>query len=154
MVSKRLGEYIRTKGISLYAFENTIGASRGSISKAIKDNKNIGSNVLENILIHYTDINLSWLLSGKGKMLLSDTNTANKDQTNYKIENNTADLKEIKHLKEVNQLLTDKNQLLIDKIECMEHLRNASLSREAEAKNQFPKVSFWMSEEKEKKKKK
>jgi phage repressor protein C with HTH and peptisase S24 domain len=72
MVSKRLGDYIHTKGISYYAFENEIGASRGSISKAVKDNKNIGSNVLENILTHFTDLNADWLLKGEGEMLLND----------------------------------------------------------------------------------
>ena len=50
MVTDRLREYIEHKGISYYAFENSIGASRGSISKAVKENKSIGSSVLENIL--------------------------------------------------------------------------------------------------------
>jgi hypothetical protein len=45
------------KGVSYYAFENSIGASRGSISKAVKKGKSIGSQVLENILSVYTDLN-------------------------------------------------------------------------------------------------
>lgn len=69
MVSNRLGEYIEYKGVSFYAFENALGASRGSISKAVKGNKSIGSEVLENILNHYQDINPEWLLTGRGKML-------------------------------------------------------------------------------------
>lgn len=69
MVAEKLSEYIISKGISVYAFENAIGASRGSIAKAIKDNKNIGSNVLENILHIYSDINPDWLLTGQGSML-------------------------------------------------------------------------------------
>lgn len=67
MVTDRLREYIEHKGISYYAFENSIGASRGSISKAVKENKSIGSSVLENILNIYQDINPNWLLTGKGQ---------------------------------------------------------------------------------------
>ena len=68
MVSLRVGEYIEAKGISYYAFENSLGASRGSISKAVKDGKSIGSNVLEKILGLYPDLNPAWLLTGDGNM--------------------------------------------------------------------------------------
>lgn len=68
MVSERVGQYITKKGISYYAFENSIGASRGSISKAVKERKSIGSQVLENILAIYTDLNPTWLLTGVGEI--------------------------------------------------------------------------------------
>ena len=70
MVSIRVGQYIEAKGISYYAFENSLGASRGSISKAVKEGKSIGSNVLEKILLLYTDINPAWLLTGQGTMMV------------------------------------------------------------------------------------
>lgn len=73
MVSHRVGQYIVKKGISYYAFENSLGASRGSISKAVKEGKSIGSNVLENILNLYTDLNPAWLLTGKGEMFNGNT---------------------------------------------------------------------------------
>lgn len=71
MVSTRLGEFIEAVGISYYAFENTIGASRGAISKAVKDEKSIGSNVLEKILMHFPQLNPDWLLTGNGAMFTS-----------------------------------------------------------------------------------
>ncbi|RQO78076.1 peptidase S24 [Pedobacter sp. KBW01] len=74
MVAQRLSQYIEDKGISLYAFENKLAVSRGSISKAIKENKSIGSNVLENILSKFIDINPIWLMTGRGKMIASDIN--------------------------------------------------------------------------------
>lgn len=74
MVSLRVGEYIEAKGISYYAFENNLGASRGSISKAVKDGKSIGSNVLEKIMALYPDLNPHWLLTGLGNMLLDKEN--------------------------------------------------------------------------------
>jgi phage repressor protein C with HTH and peptisase S24 domain len=77
MVSERLGKYLDEKGISYYAFENSLGASRGSISKAVKDGKSIGSQMLEKILSVYPDVNPAWLLTGQGDMLLdgSDAGT-------------------------------------------------------------------------------
>jgi len=71
MVSERVGQYIERKKISYYAFENSLGASRGSISKAVKEGKSIGSNVLENIMNVYGDINPNWLLTGQGEMLVN-----------------------------------------------------------------------------------
>jgi phage repressor protein C with HTH and peptisase S24 domain len=72
MVSERIGAYIEKKGISYYAFENSLGASRGSISKAVKEGKSIGSSVLENILNIYKDLNSNWLLTGRGDMFISN----------------------------------------------------------------------------------
>ncbi len=72
MVSERVGQYIEKKGISYYAFENSLGASRGSISKAVKEKKSIGSNVLETIMTVYPDINPNWLLTGQGEMFVSN----------------------------------------------------------------------------------
>lgn len=72
MVSERVGQYIAKRGISYYAFENSIGASRGSISKAVKEGKSIGSQVLENILAIYTDLNPAWLLTGAGEIFIDN----------------------------------------------------------------------------------
>lgn len=88
MVSARVGEYIEAKGISYYAFENSVGASRGAISKAVKDGKSLGSNVLERILEVYKDINPIWLLTGKGEMLLEAVQNRSGVQT-YRLKTDT-----------------------------------------------------------------
>ena len=69
MTSHRLKEYIEHKNISYYAFENSVGAGRGAISKAVKEGKSLGSKLLERIFEIYPDLNPNWLLTGKSSML-------------------------------------------------------------------------------------
>ena len=88
MIIERLGQYIKKKDISFYLFENSIGASRGSISKAIKNKTSIGSNVLENILNVYTDLNPVWLLTGREDMLITGNSDVKNEEDN--LVNNTS----------------------------------------------------------------
>lgn len=72
MIVKRIKEYIDFKGISVAAFERSIGMSNASFGKSLKNNGAIGTDKLENILSEYTDISPIWLLTGEGSMLKSD----------------------------------------------------------------------------------
>ena len=73
MVLERIKEYIDYKGITISAFEKSIGMSNASFGKSLKSGKGIGSDKLEKILKVYTDISPSWLLTGEGTMLKNDT---------------------------------------------------------------------------------
>lgn len=73
MVLERIKEYIDYKGITIAAFEKSIGMSNASFGKSLKSGKGIGSDKLEKILKVYTDISSSWLLTGEGTMLKNDT---------------------------------------------------------------------------------
>lgn len=68
-VVKRLKEYLDCKGITIQNFEIEIGYSNGAFGSQLRNNKNIGSDKLEKILIVYKDINPEWLLTGIGSML-------------------------------------------------------------------------------------
>ena len=72
MVLKRLKEFIDANGLSIAAFEKSIGMSNASFGKSLKKNGAIGSDKLENILTVYPDINPDWLLTGRGSMLKSE----------------------------------------------------------------------------------
>ncbi len=78
MILERLKEYIDYKGISISAFEKSIGMANASFGKSLKNKGAIGTDKLENILNTYPDISPSWILNGEGDMLRveSDTNTA------------------------------------------------------------------------------
>jgi hypothetical protein len=69
MILDRIKLYIDTKGISVAAFEKSVGMSNASFSKSLKNNGAIGTDKLENILSVYSDISPEWLLTGQGDML-------------------------------------------------------------------------------------
>ncbi|NHQ68915.1 hypothetical protein, partial [Elizabethkingia miricola] len=56
-------------GLSVRAFEITISASNGLIRKAITNNTDIQSKWLINIVDNFPQLNLNWLLTGRGNML-------------------------------------------------------------------------------------
>lgn len=69
----RIKKYIDYKGISVSAFEKSIGMSNASFGKSLKNGGSIGGDKLEKILSVYPDINAEWLLTGDGEMLKSTT---------------------------------------------------------------------------------
>lgn len=75
MILERIKEYMDYKGISIAAFERSIGMSNASFGKSLKNGKAIGTDKLENILSVYNDINPNWLLTGEGTMLRNDERT-------------------------------------------------------------------------------
>jgi phage repressor protein C with HTH and peptisase S24 domain len=69
MLSERLRAFIGYLELTPYAFEMSIGVSKGSISKAIDNGKTIGSESLGKIFTTYPNLNLEWLIIGEGDML-------------------------------------------------------------------------------------
>lgn len=70
MILKRIKQYIDFKGVTVAAFERSIGMSNASFGKSLKNGGTIGADKLEKLLNIYTDINPTWLLTGVGPMLL------------------------------------------------------------------------------------
>ena len=65
----RLMEFIRYAGLSARQFDLSIGASNGYILRMEKNNASIGSDVIENIIKTYPQLDVVWLLTGEGDML-------------------------------------------------------------------------------------
>lgn len=72
MILERIKQYMDFKGISVAAFERSIGMANASFGKSLKKQGAIGTDKLENILSTYPDISPMWLLKGVGEMLLQD----------------------------------------------------------------------------------
>jgi len=73
MILDRIKQYLDAKGISVSAFERSIGMSNASFGKSLKNRGAIGTDKLENILNTYPDLSVDWLFYGKGSMFNEDT---------------------------------------------------------------------------------
>ncbi len=65
----RLMKFIKYAGLSARQFDLSIGASNGYTLRMKKNNASIGSDVIENILKAYPQLNVVWLITGEGEML-------------------------------------------------------------------------------------
>lgn len=68
----RLSQYIEFKKLSIRSFEAKINASDGMIRRAIKNNTDIQSKWLTVIADNFHDINIEWLVTGRGEMLKTE----------------------------------------------------------------------------------
>ncbi|MBL7696529.1 MAG: hypothetical protein JNK79_00150 [Chitinophagaceae bacterium] len=71
-VTDRLQEYLNLRNISPYTFERTCGIANGYLKKQMKGKGSIGSEIVERITEKYKDLNVTWLLTGKGNMLITN----------------------------------------------------------------------------------
>lgn len=69
MILERVKQFIDFKGISIAAFERSIGMANASFGKSLKNKGAIGSDKLEKILSTYPEISPTWLMTGNGSML-------------------------------------------------------------------------------------
>lgn len=74
-ITERIERVIKEKGLSVRAFEQSIGASNGSVAAAIKKGTDISILSLSKIIDTYPDISADWLLGGEGYMLKSSNYT-------------------------------------------------------------------------------
>jgi hypothetical protein len=68
-IVSRIGQFIENQGMSVRAFEMSIGASDGLRRRAINNNSDIQSKWIEKICEEYPSVSPEWLLTGNGEML-------------------------------------------------------------------------------------
>ena len=76
---------IKHLGISARQFDISIGTANGYILRMQKNNASVGSDVIERIVKLYPQVNLVWLITGKGDMLLEES-TEKSHKTDQAIE--------------------------------------------------------------------
>ena len=70
-VIDRLLQYLSHKNLSPYNIEKNCGIANGYLSKQAKGKGTIGSKIVEKITDRYKDLNITWLLTGNGQMLIT-----------------------------------------------------------------------------------
>ncbi len=74
----RLKLFIKSRGVGQTKFEELVGFSRGYISKV---KTSIGADKLSNIVEVFPELNLDWLITGKGEMIIPPVTAAPSEQT-------------------------------------------------------------------------
>lgn len=76
------------EGITITKFEQKLGASKGVLSRAIKNRTDIQAKWLMKLVEIYPQYNPLWILTGNGNMVSTDLNQTDKKNTannlNYK----------------------------------------------------------------------
>jgi Predicted transcriptional regulator len=72
---ERLMQYFDFKSIKPTRFEKDTGLSNGYFGTQLKRNADIGTGILEIIIDNCLDLDIIWLLTGKGEMLQSTQST-------------------------------------------------------------------------------
>lgn len=111
MILERIKQYIDYKGISISAFEKSIGMGNASFGKSLKNGGAIGTDKLENILSIYPEISPNWLLTGTGEMLRSIDVTLEPEDQRTLIDLVSSQKNEIKFLKDK---LEEKDKIISD----------------------------------------
>ena len=72
-MNQRLQQFLAAENISQAQFADTIDVARASVSHVIAGRNNPGYDFIRNLALHYPDLNLEWLICGKGRMYKSAT---------------------------------------------------------------------------------
>ncbi len=68
---ERIAIYLQFKSINPHSFERKIHLSNGYFAKQLRNLGSIGTDILLKIHEHYPDLNLLWVLTGEGEMILT-----------------------------------------------------------------------------------
>ncbi len=68
----RIIELISELKLSARQFDISIGTANGYILRMQKNNASVGSDVIERIIKEYPQVNLVWLITGKGDMFIKE----------------------------------------------------------------------------------
>ncbi|MEY8848971.1 hypothetical protein AB9K26_09155 [Psychroserpens sp. XS_ASV72] len=71
----RIIELVSELKLSARQFDISIGAANGYTLRMKKNNASVGSDVIERIVKEYPQVNLVWLITGKGSMFIAEPKT-------------------------------------------------------------------------------
>lgn len=69
----RIMQVIAALNMSARQFDISIGTANGYILRMEKNNASVGSDVIERIIKKYPQVNLVWLMTGKGEMFIEES---------------------------------------------------------------------------------
>jgi hypothetical protein len=71
-IANRLMDYIRYINSNRSAFERSCNISNGYLSKLLIKGNSIGSQILIRIKCRYPNLNINWIITGEGNMIVDE----------------------------------------------------------------------------------
>jgi transcriptional regulator with XRE-family HTH domain len=75
-MDKRLQQFLDAENISQSQLADTLGVARAGISHILSGRNRPGFDFLEAMALHYPQVSMDWLLTGKGRMYKDASATA------------------------------------------------------------------------------
>ena len=72
-MNKRLQQFLSAENISQSQLADTLNVARAGVSHIIAGRNRPGFDFLESMALHYPQLSMEWLLTGKGKMYKENT---------------------------------------------------------------------------------
>jgi len=76
---ERLKEFIEYKRMNIRTFEMKSGLNNGTVYRVLKNGTSLNGDSIAIIGNRWEELNLNWLMVGRGKMLVDETTTDEKD---------------------------------------------------------------------------
>ena len=70
MITERLQLFLQHEGITAFQMNKEAGLSRTLLAKAIENRQGLNTATIEKISRRYPNLNIDWLVTGRGKMLI------------------------------------------------------------------------------------
>ena len=113
---ERIAMYLQFRAITPHSFERKIHLSNGYFSKQIKNLGSVGSDILVKIYNSYPDLNMLWVLTGEGQMILDDREAqpdSKLGEFNNRYESENRKLKSLaSDVENLNVVLKDKEKII------------------------------------------
>jgi len=107
---ERIHQYLKYKGVRPIPFEKEIGLSNGYLGKQLKRNANLGEEILNKIIDNCPEISPTWILTGKGEMLLNEKKHITQEKSILEVRINNQD-REIDRLNNIIDIIITKLEL-------------------------------------------
>lgn len=71
-ITDRLVLFMQHEGVTTFQMNKAAGLSRTLLAKAIDNHQGLSSSTIEKISHTYPNLNIDWLITGRGEMLMTD----------------------------------------------------------------------------------
>ena len=70
-MNKRLLQFLGAENITQSQLADTLNVAKASVSNILAGRNRPGYDFIESLMLHYPDLNIEWLITGRGKMYKS-----------------------------------------------------------------------------------